>query len=179
MGSYDGAEVCELVGTLVLSTLANSIWKENCSLYRDDSLILMGNENGQKTDRIRKEVIKIFEEIGFKIEIKTNLKVVYFLDITFNLFNGTYKPYTKPNDNLLYVNTSSNHPPQIIKQLPTSTAKRLSKNSSIIEIFNSAKVEYKNALENNGYHSIELNYTQPRENKSKHNIIETSSGLTH
>ena len=50
MGSYDGAEVCELVGTLVLSTLAISIPKENSVLYRDDGLILMSNENGQKTD---------------------------------------------------------------------------------------------------------------------------------
>ena len=100
MGSYDGAEVCELVGTLVLSNLANSISKENCGLYRGDDLILMRNENGQKTDRIRKEVIKIFKEIGFKIEIKTNLKAVDFLHITFDLSNGTYKPYRKPNDNL-------------------------------------------------------------------------------
>ena len=122
-----------------------------------------------KTDRIRKEVIKIFKEIGFKIEIKTNLKIVDFLDITFNISNVTYKPYRKPNDNLLCVNTSSNQSPQIIKELPTSTAKRLSKNSSIIEIFNSAKVEYENALENSGYHSIKLNYTQTKENKSKHN----------
>ena len=150
MGSYDGAEVCELVGTLVLSTLTNSIPKENCDLYRDDGLILMRNENGQKTDRIRKEVIKIFKEIGFKIETETKLKVVNFLDITFNLSNGTYKAYRKPNDNLLYVNTSSSHPPQIIKQLPTSTAKRLSKSSSSIKISNSAKVECENALENSG-----------------------------
>ena len=67
--------------------------------------------NGQKTNRMRKEVIKIFKEIGFKIEIKPNLKVVDFLDIIFNLSNGTYKPYTKPNDKLLHVNASSNHPP--------------------------------------------------------------------
>ena len=122
-----------------------------------------------KTDRIRKEVIKIFKEIGFKIEIKTNLKIVDFLDITFNLSNVTYKPYRKPNDNLLCVNTSSYQSPQIIKELPTSTAKRLSKISSSIEIFNSAKVEYENALENSGYYSIKLNYTQTKENKSKHN----------
>ena len=48
-------------------------------------------------------------------------------------------------------------------------SKRLSKNSSSVEIFNSAKVEYENALENSGYHSIKLNYTQARENKWKHN----------
>ena len=61
MSSYDGTEVCELVGTLVLSTLANSIPKENSGLYRDDGLIPMRNENGQKKDRIRKEVTKIFK----------------------------------------------------------------------------------------------------------------------
>ena len=70
----------------------------------------MKDKNGQKTYRIRKEKLKIFKEIGFKTEIKTNLKVVGLLDITFNLSN-TYKPYRKPNDNLLSVNISSNHPP--------------------------------------------------------------------
>ena len=90
MGSYDGAKVCELVGALVLSILANSIPKRNSGLYRDDGLILMRNEKGRKTDRIKKEATKIFKEIGFKIEIKTDLKVVDFLDITFNLSNDTY-----------------------------------------------------------------------------------------
>ena len=58
MGSYDGAEVCELVGTLALSTLATSILKRNSILYRGNGLILMSNENGQKIDKIRKESIK-------------------------------------------------------------------------------------------------------------------------
>ena len=29
--------------------------------------------------------MKIFKELGFKIEIMTNLKIVHFLDIAFNL----------------------------------------------------------------------------------------------
>ena len=62
-------------------------------------------------DRIIKNVIKLFKEIGFKIEIDTNLKIVNYLDVTFNLTNSTYRPYRKPNDNLLYIHTSSNHPP--------------------------------------------------------------------
>ena len=53
MGSYDELEVCQLVGTLILSTLASSILKRNSGLWRDDSLIMMRNENWQKTDRIR------------------------------------------------------------------------------------------------------------------------------
>ena len=67
------------------------------------------------------------------------------------------------------MDTSPDHPPQIIKQLLTATAKRLSKNSSSIVTFLSAKVEYGNALKNSGYHSVKLNYTQTRENKPKHN----------
>ena len=55
------------------------------------------------------------------------------LSVDINIIsNGTYIPYGKPKDNLLYVNISFNHPPQIIKQLPTSTAKKRSKNSSSI-----------------------------------------------
>ena len=46
MGSYNGAEVCELVGSLILSTLASSIPKGSSSLNRDDGLILMRNESG-------------------------------------------------------------------------------------------------------------------------------------
>ena len=45
------------------------------------------------------------------------LHIVYFLDITFDLLDRTYKPYKKPNNQLLCVNTSSNHPSKIIKQL--------------------------------------------------------------
>ena len=81
-------------------------------------------------DRIRKNAVKIFKEVEFKIEVKTNLKIVDFLDVTFNLTNRTYSPYKNPNDPLLYVNTSSNHPPQVIKDIPISISKRLNKNLS-------------------------------------------------
>ena len=58
-----------------------------------------------------------------------------------NLQNGTYRPYSKPNDKLLYIHSSSNHPPKIIKQLPNSISEKLSKNSSNQEILNTAKVK--------------------------------------
>ena len=68
--------------------------------------------------------------------------------------------------------------PQIIKQIPISTAKWLSKKWSTIEIFNSAKVEYENALENSGYHhSVKLSYIQTREKNRNIIEVETSSGL--
>ena len=90
MGSYDGAEICELVRIYLLFLLPNIIDKNNSGLYREDSLILLRNANRQNKDRIRKNVIKIFKEVGFKTEIKTNLRIVDFLDVTFNLTSSTY-----------------------------------------------------------------------------------------
>ena len=73
MGSYDGAEVCELVGVYILSLLANRVDKDYTGLYRDDGLVIIRNLTGPQTVKTRKDIIKIFKEIGFKIEIKTNL----------------------------------------------------------------------------------------------------------
>ena len=89
MGSYDGAEICELVGLYILSSLEKEIQKEDSGLYRDDGLIILKNHNGQQTDRKRKNIIQIFKELGLKIQIETKLKEVNFLDITLNLNNGT------------------------------------------------------------------------------------------
>ena len=88
----------------------------------------------------------VIKSAGFKIKIKTNLHIVDFLDVTFNLLDRTYNPYKKPNDQLLYDNTSSNHPPQIIKQLPTSISNRLSNNSSNKQVFDMSQGEYEKAL---------------------------------
>ena len=77
----------------------------------------------------------MFKDVGFSIDIETNSKVFDFLDITFNLNNSIYKPYKKLSDRLLYINKSSNHPPQIINQLPNIIRDRLSRNSSNEEVF--------------------------------------------
>ena len=50
MGSFDGAEVCELVGIYILCSLAKLINKEDCGLYRDDGLLILQNVNGQQID---------------------------------------------------------------------------------------------------------------------------------
>ena len=90
MKIYEGAEICELVAIYLLLFLANIIDKNNSGLYRDDGWILLRNVNRQNMNRIRKNVIKVFKEVGFKIEIKTNLKIADFLNVNFNLTNGTY-----------------------------------------------------------------------------------------
>ena len=55
----------------------------------------------RKWTKREKNIIKIFIDIGFCIDIQTNFKEVDFLDVTLNLQNGTYRPYKKSNDKLL------------------------------------------------------------------------------
>ena len=50
MGSFDGAEVCELVGIYILCFLAKLINKKDCGLYRDDGLLILRNVNGHQID---------------------------------------------------------------------------------------------------------------------------------
>ena len=104
--------------------------------------------------------MKIFKYVGFSIDIETNPKLVALLDIAFSLNNGLYKPYKKPNNRLLYINKSSNHPLQIINQLPRIISDRLYRNCSNKEVFNTAKGEYEETLERSGYSNISLSFHQ-------------------
>ena len=79
MGSYDGAELCELIGIYIQSLLTNILSKDNMGLYRDDGLFILRKRNRQQTDRIRKKIINIFKNIDFKIEIVTNLTEGLFI----------------------------------------------------------------------------------------------------
>ena len=85
-------------------------------------------------------------QIDFKIEIVTNLAEIGFLDVTFNLENNTYHPYKKSNENLIYIDVSSNHPTQIKNQITKVISDRLSRNCSNADIFNNTKLEYEEAL---------------------------------
>ena len=175
MGSFDGAEICELIGLYILDKLSKRLGKNNVGLYRDDGLGIYRTKSGRLKEKLRQDIINIFQECGFQIEIALGMFEVNFLDVTFNLQTGTYRPYKKPNDTLMYINTSSNHPRQIINQLPTSINERLSKNSSNETVFNESKIEYIEALKRSGYKNPTLTYknsqqSQPRRNRRR-NII--------
>ena len=126
MGSYDGAEIYELVGLYLLNKLSTVIGKSSVGLYRDDGIAAINNANGWKLERIRKDVIALFKEEGISITIETNLIETDFLDVTFNLATKEYFPFRKANNTPLYINAFSNHPPTIIKQLPKMINKRIS-----------------------------------------------------
>ena len=84
------------------------------------------------------------------------MNIVEFLDVTLNLNRRTYYPYKKSINKILYSYTLSNHPPLLIKHLPTSINKWFSKNSSNDEIFNKLKADYEKALKDSGFQSTKL-----------------------
>ena len=136
MGSWDGAEACEVVGLFLLSKLSH-INSMNVGLYRDDGLAVC-QLRPRQVELLKKKICKIFQECGLKITIEANLKSVNFLDVNFNLETGIYRPFMKPNDTPLYVHANSNHPPGILKNIPESVNTRLSKISANEEVFKQA-----------------------------------------
>ena len=97
---------------------------------------------------------------------------VNFLDVTFDLRNGKYWPYRKPNDQPLYINKESNHPPNIIEQLPIMIEKRISDISCDEQEFDKVKDEYNKALENSGYtHKLKYIKTAPKARSRTRKVI--------
>ena len=93
MGSFDGAEICEILGLYLLSKLAVLLGKENVGLYRDDGLAVINSCNGPVLDRKRKNIISLFKNESLNITIDTNLIETYFLDVMFNLVTGKIFPF--------------------------------------------------------------------------------------
>ena len=179
MGCFDGAELSEITGTYMLHQISNVLQKTDVGLYRDDGLGILRNMSGPQMDRKRKQLIKIFKECGLSVVVQVNLKTVDFLDVHFDLNNGTYKPYRKPNNNPIYINKYSNHPPNILKDIPKSVNKRIADISSNQEIFENAIPIYKEALKNSGF-NCDMHYTvttpdatptQTKKNKRKRKIL--------
>ena len=75
------------------------------------------------------------------------MKVVNYLDVTFNLNDGTYQPYQNPAHILQCIHVESNHPPNIIKQIPKNSS-QLSSNE---EILNESARFYEDKLHQSGY----------------------------
>ena len=93
MGCYDGAEVCEIVGSYILHLLHNILDKDFVGLYKDDGLTILRNLSGPEIEKKRKAIIMLFKEFEWNISIQTNLKIVNYPDAEINLDTGTYSPY--------------------------------------------------------------------------------------
>ena len=93
----------------------------------------------------------MFKTAGLNITIQSGLGIVDFLDVQFNLNNGTYQSYRKPDNTLVYINKKSNYPPVVLKQLPKSLTKRISDISSDENIFCNSIPIYSEALKKSGF----------------------------
>ena len=151
MGSYHGAEVCELVGLLILSKLAQLLGHDNVGLYRDDGLAIIKNSAGKDVNNACRRIKSTFKKLGLEITTEPNLRATNFLDVTLENGNDTFYPYRKPGNTPLYVNKKSNHPPNILKQIPVMIEKRITSLSGNQREFDKASPAYESALRHSGY----------------------------
>ncbi|XP_014674002.1 PREDICTED: 4-hydroxybutyrate coenzyme A transferase-like [Priapulus caudatus] len=93
MGSYDGAEVCELVGLFMLNNLCDKYGKDNVGLYRDDGLAIFKNTTASQAERIKKDITKHFKKHGNCIKMAARLFNVSRLNLL--------KKFSKSNEKQL------------------------------------------------------------------------------
>ena len=153
MGSYDGAEASDIVGLILLSKVQHLGVSLGC--FRDDWLGY-SRLTARQTDNVKKQIKKMFNDHGLKIEIEVNKDSVDFLDVTLDMRNCSYQPFTKPNSVPIYVHKQSNHPPSVLQNIPQSVNDRLNRLSSSKELFETAAPAYQEALRKSGYdHKLE------------------------
>ena len=130
MGIYDGAEVCELVGTFLLEKISEICNEGHIGLYRDDGLVIFRNKSGTQLEKIKTKLQRLFKVYNLEIAAESNQKIVNYLK---------------------YIHTESNHPPNIIKHIPASIETRLSNLSSTETIFKESTTYFENNLRQSGY----------------------------
>ena len=88
MGSFDGAEACELVVCYILSKLQGK-YRKSIGLYRGDGLAA-SNCNPRQMENIKKQICEVFCDCGLRITVDANKNVVNFQDVTFDRQKNSY-----------------------------------------------------------------------------------------
>ena len=146
------AEVCELIGIYMLYLIGKKYdLKKYWAIWRWRTSRIQKCKWTSFRKNFKKQLQSLFKQKSLQIIIECNLKVVNYLDVTFNLNDGSYRPYRKPNDETHYIHIQSDHPPSITKQLPRSIKKRLSQLSSSKDIFYETTPYYEQRLARCGY----------------------------
>ena len=104
--------------------------------------------------------------------------MVDFLDVRFNLNDQTYEPYIKPNNELVYINKQSNHPPNIIADIPNAISKSLTNISCNKNVFDRNVCIYQTELKNSGFDGTIIYNDQSDEAKNV-NIEEANQARKH
>ena len=147
MGVYNDTVVCELIKYIFLD-------RKNIGFYRDDRLSIFKNCSGLQMEKIKKQLQEVLRNNGLDVIIECNMKIVNYLDVTFNLNDGNHRPYQKSDKVIQCIHVKSKHPPNIIKQIPKTNGKRLSQ-LPLTKIYSM-----------NQYHSVKINYTSLATNKN-------------
>ena len=125
MGSYDGTEVCELIGIFMSSLIGNKYNPNNTRLYRCNGLAVLKNTNGPQSEKNKITFQKIFKNKGLDIIINCNMNIINHLEVTLNLNDGSYRPYKKPNEEIKYIHINSDPPPIHLKTTSNVNRKAL------------------------------------------------------
>ena len=165
MGSFDGADICKLVGLYLLDKLSSVIGRQNVGLYKDNGFAAINSSSGSALDQMRQNIVALFKNKKLSIVFERD-----FLNVTFNLAIGKFFPFRKPNNQLLYIIVEPNLPPSMIRDIPNMIRKRLSDLSCNEKGYEKkAKPFCGTALIGSGY-EISLAYTRSNRNRAS-NII--------
>ena len=77
--------MCELIAIYMLYLIGKKYNSKNIVLYRDDELAVFKNVSGPASEKIKKQSQSLYKQKDLQIIIECNLKVVNYLDVTFNL----------------------------------------------------------------------------------------------
>ena len=103
-----------------LNKFANSSAYQCCPLLHQNSktkpastVTMVGGckATPKQIEKTKQELSEIFKANGLKITIDANKKTINFLSVTLHLASGSYKPFMKPNNKILYVHQASSHLP--------------------------------------------------------------------
>ena len=82
-----------MIGLYASSKLRHLYNYKDIGLYKDDGLAIISRKNNQELEGLKKNTIKTFNELGFKITIDIGATKYNFLDISLDIANNTFKPY--------------------------------------------------------------------------------------
>lgn len=107
MGSYNGAEVCELVGFYLLNLLTDKFKEDKIGLCRDGSCSCFQNILGPDIEKNKKKIWKILRK-WVKCNSRTLLTI--FLGVTFYWNLNTYYPTENRTARYyIYINSQTIH----------------------------------------------------------------------
>jgi hypothetical protein len=158
MGSFFGAELCELIGLYILHNISSVFATGTYGLYRDDGLAVVRAKRACNLIKAETVIRNKMKDLGFSITIESGAVSTEFLDVTLNLRLNTFHPFKKPNSKTTYVHRHSNHPPHVTRAIPKMVQHRLCRLSKNKAAFDNHSSEYLNALQLSGYKTNDLSF---------------------